>query len=36
MERATRTELLWAYAITREELRVNDKVELHPEEWENP
>ena len=37
MERATRTELLWAYAITREEFlkRVNDKIELHPEEWEN-
>lgn len=37
MERATRTELLWAYAITREEFlkRVNDKIELHPGEWEN-
>ena len=37
MGRATRTELLWAYAITREEFlkRVNDKFELHPEEWEN-
>ena len=37
MERATETELLWAYAITREEFlkRVNDKIELHPEEWEN-
>ena len=36
MGRATRTELLWAYAITREEFlkRVNDKFELHPEEWE--
>ncbi len=35
MGRATRTELLWAYAITREEFlkRVNDKFELHPEEW---
>ena len=37
MGRATKTELLWAYAITREEFlkRVNDKVELHPEEWED-
>ena len=37
MGRATRTELLWAYAITREEFlkRVNDKFELHPEEWKN-
>lgn len=37
MGRATRTELLWAYAITREEFlkRVNDKTELHPEEWED-
>ena len=37
MGRATRTELLWAYAIAREEFlkRVNDKFELHPEEWEN-
>lgn len=37
MERATRTELLWAYVITREEFlkRVNDKIELHPVEWEN-
>ena len=37
MGRATRTELLWAYAITREEFlkRVNDKIELHPEEWED-
>lgn len=37
MERATRTELLWAYAITCEEFlkRVNDKIELHPEEWGN-
>ena len=36
MGRVTRTELLWAYAITREEFlkRVNDKFELHPEEWE--
>ena len=35
MGRATRTELLWAYAITREEFlkHVNDKFELHPEEW---
>ena len=37
MGRATRTELLWAYAITREEFlkRVNDKIELHPGEWED-
>ncbi len=37
MGRATRAELLWAYAITREEFlkRVNDKIELHPKEWEN-
>ena len=37
MGRATRTELLWAYAITREEFlkRVNDKIELHPKEWED-
>ncbi len=36
MGRATRTELLWAYAITREEFlkRVNDKFDLHPEELE--
>mgnify|MGYP005772575347 FL=1 len=37
MGRATRTELLWAYAIIREEFlkRVNDKIELYPKEWEN-
>lgn len=37
MGRATRTELLWAYAITCEEFlkHVNDKIELHPEEWKN-
>lgn len=37
MGRATKTELLWAYAITREEFlkRVNDKIELHPKEWED-
>ncbi len=37
MGRATRTELLWAYAITCEEFlkRVNHKNELHPKEWEN-
>lgn len=37
MGRATRTELLWAYAITREEFlkRVNNYIEPHPEEWEN-
>lgn len=37
MGRATRTELLWAYAITREEFlqRVNDYIEPRPEEWEN-
>ena len=37
MGRATRTELLWAYAITREEFlkRVNHKNGLHPKEWEN-
>lgn len=37
MGRATRTELLWAYAITHEEFlkRVNDYIELHPEEWKN-
>lgn len=37
MGRATKTELLWAYAITHEEFlkRVNDKIELHPKEQEN-
>ncbi len=37
MGRATKTELLWAYAITREEFlkRVNDKIELHPKDWED-
>ena len=36
MGRATRTEILWAYAITREEFlkRVNDYIEPHSEEWE--
>jgi len=37
MGRATKTELLWAYAITREEFlkRVDDKIEFRPKEWED-
>ena len=37
MGRATKTELEWAYLITREEFlrRVNARVELPAEEWIN-
>lgn len=37
MGRATKMELLWAYAITREMIlkNVNEKVELRPDEWES-
>lgn len=37
MGRATKTELLWAYALTREAFlkRVDEKYELRPDEWED-
>ncbi|MCH5320796.1 MAG: KilA-N domain-containing protein [Eubacterium sp.] len=37
MPRAAKTELHWAYVITREEVmrRVNERVELPAEEWES-